>query len=166
MNSKRLSSLSDIVVIVVGVAVLFAWWSQIQHRRNGQGSSAGISVGASLTNLHADWTRADETVVLLLNKDCRYCAESAGFYRQLIKPRSPKVQYVVAFPHDLSAGKEYLDRMQIPSSDVQVVQMPFGRFSTPTILVCDRKGAVRKLWVGKLSEPDQQAVVKTLAAGT
>jgi len=94
------------------------------------------------------------TLQLALQKGCRYCDESAAFYRRLRDQRSasqPRMLAVV--PGDKNEVSRYLsERGVLVDGIINVSLSDINVSATPTLLLVDRSGKVRDVWVGKLDE--------------
>jgi hypothetical protein len=75
-----------------------------------------IAPHARLTIKGVDWTKADRTLVLALKKDCRYCTESAQFYRKLVRELANEgnTQVIALFPEKETGGDAYLSESKEP----------------------------------------------------
>lgn len=92
------------------------------------------------------------TLVMVLQKGCRYCEESSTFYRQLRKQRSGSQPRMVAvLPGDKTEIARYLSQQGIIVDDLVNASLSDINVSyTPTLLLVDRSGNVTNVWVGKL----------------
>ena len=63
----------------------------------------------------------------------------------------------------VSEGQRYLAERGIHASDVrQAFLSGVGVSGTPTILLVDDSGIVRRLWVGKLSAEDEEKAIAVI----
>jgi peroxiredoxin len=122
--------------------------------------SSGPSVGTKVSLQGIDWSTSKQSVVLALNTGCHFCSESADFYRRLVSSADRKETRVLALlPQPVSDSRAYLEKLGVTVTDV--VQSPLsvaGVSGTPTVLLVDRQGRIRKAWVGKLG-PEQEGQV-------
>ena len=89
---------------------------------------------------------------------CRFCTESAEFYKKLAQERAKHddVRIIAVLPQDVSAGQAYLNKLGVSVDEVR--QSPLdavGVKGTPTLILFDDKGVVTASWVGKLP-PDKE----------
>jgi hypothetical protein len=69
------------------------------------------------------------------------------------------------FPGDPEKGREYLRSLRVPITDVRQGKPPSLPIrGTPTLLLVDRDGIVRKVWAGQLSPEGERDVIETVAA--
>jgi hypothetical protein len=106
------------------------------------------------------------TLVMVLRSDCRYCIESARFYSRLThlkKSQRATGRIVAAFPvADQSALKFLFERSIVPD---QVVRYEKGQLivqGTPTLLLVDETGELKRTWVGKLSAGEEADLINSL----
>src|SRR6266851_1106767 len=121
-------------------------------------SSKGPTLGSQVNLPQAQWSGANQTIVLAINTECHFCSESAPFYQKLSKAALDKHDRVIAvLPQTISVAKEYLDAKQVAVDTV--IQAPLnsvGVSATPTLILVDSMGRVTATWIGKLSENQQK----------
>lgn len=110
-----------------------------------------------------DWAKNKKTLVLVLQKGCRFCSESTPFYRSLVeKNQDKKIEIIAVFPQTAEEGKDYLKEQGITISDVRHLDFPKEIQGTPTLVLIDDRGNVIDSWKGKLSSQDEEKVIKKL----
>src|SRR5262249_38228526 len=122
-----------------------------------EGEIAGKKI--SLPNM--DWRRNDRTLIFVLSSGCRFCAESASFYKELVQKcvKQGNIQIVAVLPQPVDAGRKYLSDLGIPVDDVrQLPPSSIGVRGVPTLLLVNKEGIVTDAWRGKLS-PDKELEV-------
>lgn len=109
------------------------------------------------------WTSGNGNVILALQADCRYCTESAPFYRDLIRElNGAGVSLAAIFPDSASAGQAYLERLNLAVPVVRTGDfMRLKIRGTPTLMFVDNQGVVQNVWIGKLSPAQQTDVFET-----
>lgn len=118
-------------------------------------------IGTTLP-LNHDWTQSDKTLLFVLSETCRFCDESAPFYRQLITQFSGRqnVQFVAVFPQKIESAKKHLSQLGVSIAEVkQASPSSLGLSATPTLILVDTSGKVIDSWVGKLSPDDESKVI-------
>jgi hypothetical protein len=101
----------------------------------------------------------------VLSTQCRYCVESAGFYREVAKRRRPDVLEVVAvFREDVAQGRRFLAEHAIAVDEVlqQAVETT-GTQGTPALLLVDATGHLDKAWLGRVPPQVEQEILARLA---
>ncbi|MBV8860225.1 MAG: hypothetical protein JOZ02_25075 [Acidobacteria bacterium] len=161
---QHIEFLANVAIIVVAVAVcavlvkqyIFADPTPAQQRP---------SVGAKIALPGVDLASQDKTLLLVLQKGCHYCSESAPFYQRLAREAADKagqVKVVAVLPQAVDEGRSYLSELGVPALDVQQAQL--GALSvggTPTIIMVSR-GTVTDVWVGKLDAAGESQVLSKL----
>lgn len=125
-----------------------------------------IAPHAKLSIPGVDWSAAGQTLLIALRKDCKYCAESAVFYRRLISSltKEGKVRVIALFPEEETGTEAYLNELGIPISEVMSVSLnSLGMRNTPTLAIIDGAGVVSDFWVGKLPPRIESVVMKALS---
>lgn len=150
-------------VSIIAIAVLLAVVLIRQHLAvrtiypeniGNQDSHIGSKVSISGIN----WNENEQTLLLAVSTTCRYCTESSGFYKRLIK-ETVGTKIVAVMPQESGEAKQYLDNHEIPLNDVKQLALgSLGVTGTPTLILVDTNGVVTGWWVGKLS-PTQEAEV-------
>ena len=121
--------------------------------------------GTKISLPENDWSQSDRHLVLVLQKDCHFCTESAPFYRRLIEVLAKRkdVQLIAALPHNVGESKQYLDGLSVSINDLrQADPSSIGVSGTPTLLLVDRTGTITDVWVGKLPPEKEQEVLSRL----
>jgi len=112
-------------VLLVSAIVIF-FLSLLWHffpDRNFASSSISPD-GKRLVISGVDFSRSNQSILLALDHNCRFCKQESSFYRRLVAEANKRgVQIVAAFGHDVDRGKQYLANEEISVS--QVVQTRF-----------------------------------------
>ena len=174
------TNLSIILVALVGVTVLVKNYlirspvpiptggPRAAADRNPDGKRelpSGTAEGAQLTVPGISWSDSEETVVLALSDKCKYCTDSAPFYKELAAETAKRkgVRVVAVFPQEESAGKKYLTDLGVNVDDVKQATLDsIGVRGTPTLLIVDNTGKVKHSWVGLLNDERETQVFSRL----
>lgn len=122
-----------------------------------------ISAGTKVTLPGVDWGRNGKTLLLVLQKGCHFCSESAPFYQQLVRETSgrPDLAVMAVLPQATDEAKQYLGELNVPVQDVRQAALgSLGVSGTPTLLLIDNQGAVLQAWVGKLPAEQENEVLR------
>ena len=162
-TSAVLVNVSIIVVAILVGAVLVKNYLLSDKSRELPAASS-IPRGTSLSVPNIDWGKSNQTILLVLSETCRYCTNSAPFYRRLVeRARERGSRVIAALPEDLSTSKAYLNRLGVSVDDVLQVNPPsLGTRATPTLLLVDNTGIVKDVWVGQLSPEKEREVLSQL----
>jgi thiol-disulfide isomerase/thioredoxin len=153
--TKRIEVAANIAIICVAVMIgillikpyLFTDKSRPAPR------DMSIPVGTKVSLPEINWHQNGKTLLLVLQKGCHFCTESAPLYQRLVKELSgTDIHLVAVLPQDPMDGKKYLDDLGVGIKDVKQAGLSsLGVAGTPTLILLDDKGVVEKSWVGKLS---------------
>lgn len=157
---NKLETITNLVLLIVALMVGGGF---LYNQFNGARDLASRQVlgrHINLGNNHA--FQADRTLVLFISTGCQYCIASTPFYQRLVQAH-PKIPIIVAFPQKEDVAREYLVKQKIPVSEVisapQLLQETTG---TPTLMLVDKTGKVKKAWVGLLSPSTEREVFKQI----
>jgi thioredoxin-related protein len=162
MNSlyRKLELLANTAIILVVVLIAGALIRN-HFMSTRQEAIAGIPVGSKISLPDIDWAKNDQTLILVLQKGCRFCKESAPFYQRLVRETAgySNLQLVAALPNTVNDSKQYLSDLGISLNEVRQVSLSsLGVEGTPSLILVDRAGKVAASWVGQLP-PDKEAEV-------
>src|SRR5690242_2897322 len=92
---KRIELLANVSIIIVAVLLGVVLVKQLVLNKNTQPArpaSAGreVSRGDKVSVSGVEWAKNSHTLLLVLQKGCHFCTESAPFYQRLIKQTSAR----------------------------------------------------------------------------
>ena len=162
MSAKRAISVSADLAVILAAAIFI--WSSARTRIGSSPALDGDPVpGMSFSSVYSGWKQERANLILFLNRECKYCTESAAFYKRLVSEGVSRVNVIVLFPHDARSGREYLSQLGLSVSDVRGdIRPPWRRLRTPSLILCDSKGIIKHVWIGKLSVSEEQDVLLRL----
>ncbi len=104
------------------------------------------------------------SLVLYLSTKCRYCTESAPFYKRLLEENKSKgISVVAVLPQSVEESREYLKEHGVQIDEIKQSSLQsIGVRATPTILLTDESGVVTDSWVGKLQPDREEQVIAKL----
>ncbi len=161
---KKLEVATNIAIIfavaLIAIKILKPEW--LSRERPAAPPPASISVGNKVALPAADWSGHEKNVVMVLREGCHYCSASAPFYQKLVHAaeKAPGVHLMAVLPQEPPQAKKYLEKLGVTVGDVQ--QAPLGSLKiagTPTLLLVDRAGVVKNVWVGQLDGQGQADVL-------
>ena len=168
MNSftKKIETGANIAIIVValliGATLAFRYFGSPAESRE------TVKAGAKVSLPETDWTANNRSLVMVLQKGCHYCTESAPFYQRLAGAAQTwgKTKLVAALPGASNESEAYLRELGVRVDAVrQVSPSSLGVRGTPTLLLVDDKGTVVEAWTGKLpAEKETQVLSKVACA--
>jgi len=174
--SKYLDTATSIATLVASLAMVAVIgqraWTMSHRPTPPQPFKAGDAI-PRLPGL--DPAKSERTLVMVLRHDCKYCAASLPFYRDLAKQfstpeSSRRVQLVVVMPDEPDVARDYVDSNKLQVTAV-IPLSPDERLElrvrgTPTLLLADKTGRIKKVWTGQLDSSQQDEVRQALSIGT
>jgi hypothetical protein len=163
---KRIELVANVAIIAVAIMLCAVVVQKFLLARNTRPPvpTPTPMIGNSVTIDGIDWAQNRKTVVLALQKGCRFCTESASFYQHLIQAATSKgVKVVAVLPQPSAEARDYLSSLAVSIADIK--QTPLHLLNvgaTPTLILVDDKGQVTAVWVGKLSTDKESEVLAKL----
>jgi thioredoxin-related protein len=162
--TDRLARRIEIAAYVATILLALVSCTVLTKRFLFVGSGVGdarIPVGTKISLPGRDWTKSEQTVLLVLSTTCHFCTDSAPFYKRLVQEAAGKQLSVVAvLPQPVPESRLYLSKLGVSIDDVvQESPTTIGARGTPTIIILDHNGAVTYSWAGKLPEAEESRVL-------
>jgi hypothetical protein len=164
--AKKLETLTNITIIAVALIAGTVLVRNHFFPRPAPPARPQPGTGMKVAIPGVDWAARGSTLLLALSPNCQYCTESAPFYRRLAAELSKTPVHLTAvFPDHAQKAREYLTSLGVPVDDVrQVAPASLPIRGTPTLLLVDRDGIVRRVWAGQLSAEAERDVIETAGA--
>lgn len=166
---KKTELLANVAIIVVALLLGGVLVRRYLWPGGGEAATARadprIPAGTRATLPGVDWAANGRTLLLVLSRDCRYCTESAPFYRDLAREAGGRadVRLIAVFPQEVAEGRKYLEDLGVSVHEVrQAAPSTTGAGGTPTLILVDGGGVVKNSWVGKLAAPEESEVLSLL----
>ena len=161
--NKKIEMAANVAIIIVAlveVSVLVKnyWASPAElHHNIKTGSKFGLKV--------EDGRGSPKAVVLALSTNCHFCTESAGFYRELsLQCHQRHVPIIAVLPQEIAASQSYLASEGVTVDEVRQAQLSDLRVDgTPTLVIVDGNGIVKKVWYGKLPSNKEKEVLDEIS---
>jgi hypothetical protein len=122
-----------------------------------------FKVGAHIDHIAAGaYSGSPYTLIMYVRSTCHFCTESMPFYRTLVHDHvgTGNLRLVVAAGEPAETSRSYLAGHQVSVDDILSVSTGVP---TPTLVLVDRNGVVRKVWLGRLDETGEGDVKATLS---
>lgn len=117
-------------------------------------------IGSQMNVADVDWAQQPKTLVLVLQAGCRFCTESAPFYKRVIESvKGKNIKLLAVLPTEVEKSAEYLKELGL--KNIEVKRSSLGSVQvggTPTLILTNNKGEITAFWVGKLT-PEKEAEV-------
>lgn len=158
-RTRKLEVLVNVAIVLVAVAICAVLAKQYLFADAGR--ARGPEVGSQIELAGVDLSREERALLLVLQKDCRFCTESGPFYQRIAREataRGGRVKLFAVLPHNAEDGRRYLNQLGVPIERIAQQQLASLRVSgTPTLILLQR-GTVSNVWVGALT-PEHEAEV-------
>lgn len=118
------------------------------------------------SELHLDTTRG--TLVLALSTTCRFCAESVPFYQHLLQSANNTLALPIraVFPNSESDVNDFAKKVGANLYAASAQDFRSLHISgTPTIVLIDSSGKVRRIWKGVLSKDQENEILEVVRRG-
>ncbi len=158
------TNLAVLVAAIVLVAFVMRSYFTTPPKRAAAKLPAGVTLG-EIKDL--DYGDAQRILILVLSTQCKYCVQSAPFYRTLASMSgnlTQRTRILGVFPEDETSVKAFLAKSQVEMefrSDVDLSKLNVS--STPTLILLDKGKNIVNSWVGTLGAEQQADVVKTIS---
>ncbi|HET9402871.1 MAG TPA: hypothetical protein VFO34_18130 [Candidatus Acidoferrales bacterium] len=164
---QRKIELAANVAILAFVAIVGTLYVRREYLSQPRLQSVKVGDRLPLLTNYA-WNEHTKTLLLAIRDGCRFCEDSAPFYRELAKLESNGqlgAHVLLAFPDEEAVAQrvrrdESLDldyRSSVSFTSLKV-------YGTPTAILTDSQGRVQRVWIGELRAPDQDAVLQSLSS--
>lgn len=161
--SKKVEFAANLAILVV--AVLFIG-VLVQKFFFASDSSAPkeIAKGTKITLPETDFQANGKTLLLVLQKGCKFCTESMPFYKTLLQQAPQKgVKIVGVLPNTPEESTAYLNENGITLPEIRQTSLNSVNVrGTPTLILVNDKGEVSNSWVGKLPAEKEKEVIDQL----
>jgi hypothetical protein len=167
--SKALNLAANACLLVAaGTLGVTVWYKYFHHQTVPQPITASLlvqagSIAPPITGI--SYASHEQSLLLFLSTTCRYCEDSVPFYNKLqgVALRSnDKWNVIGMFSQPGGLVTEFKARVNLEAKVVPGVEFRrFGVKSTPTVLLVDRQGVVKRVWVGA-SRASESAILAAL----
>lgn len=118
------------------------------------------TIGSPLKIAGVQSEGAPLSIVLVTSPDCVHCRASESFHRSICQTaREHSIPMYVAVPHPATATS-YLDSAGLTDCEIRRwEELPFRVPGTPTLILSDGRGVVRRMWVGRATSMEAEKEV-------
>lgn len=163
---QRLELVANVLVIIV--AVLLGIVLVQKHLLSPASASPPApptpTVGSKISLPDTNWSDNSKTVLLVLQKGCRYCTDSAPFYKRLIEHvKGKNIKIVAALPQTREDAVSYLNELGLAGLEIKQAELPsLSVGGTPTLILVNNQGEISNFWVGQLTREKEAEVLEKL----
>lgn len=173
-HATRIEAAANVGIIIVAALAAALLIRQLTAPAQAQPGAAAAparaaarapSPGSPMGLTGVDWSRKEQTLVLVLSTSCRFCTNSAEFYRRLAteSQRTGKTRLIAVLPQPTADATRYLADLGVAVDEIlQAVPSSFGTRGTPTLVLVDKQGTVKPAWTGKLPSTREAEVLSSL----
>ena len=165
--TQRLELLTNLAIIIAAVllsVVLFKNYL-FPDRSKYESRDFRVPAGMKVSLPGVDWSNNNQTLLLVLQKGCHFCTESAAFYQRLVRETAGRgsIHLIAVLPQTPDEGKKYLDELGVAIGEVKQAQRDsISVHGTPTLILVNNQGVVITSWVGKLNADGEAEVLHRL----
>lgn len=161
---KRTEQTANILIIVVAILIIGASVQRYFSNAPLSSSRQLPKVGDKVALADFDWSKNNKNVLLVLQKNCHFCSDSAGFYKTLIRQTKDKnVNLVAVLPQEKQEAEKYLNDLGVSGIEVRQSELDSLLVAgTPTIIVANDNGEITDVWFGKLTTEKENEVLAKL----
>jgi thioredoxin-related protein len=167
-NAKQKIEVAANILIIVAVVILIGVVAQ-KYFYSSSSSSApppyqSPAVGQKISLPDVDFSKSNKNVLLMLQRGCKFCSQSAEFYKTLVqKTQGKNVKIIAVLPQKKEEAEEYLTSLGISGIETREAQIEtFQVGGTPTLVIVNDKGEISNVWVGKLQTNEENEVIYKL----
>jgi thioredoxin-related protein len=133
---------ANVAIILVAIVIVGSF---VSSRFRPKQTLTSPPVGSTVSLSRVNWEKNGTTLLMVLQEGCRYCDESAPFYRSLHDQRSGQQPRMVAvIPGEKAETVRYLSDHGVLADDVINTSLDNIKVSaTPTLLLVDQSGQVK-----------------------
>jgi len=157
---KKIELVANVAIILVALLIGGVFVKKYFFNTHPQ-QPVKITAGTKVPLQNVDWAKNGQTLLLVLQKGCHFCAESAPFYQGLTQEMesSKSTKLIAVLPQEVNESQQYLADLKVPISEVKKINPNFlGVNATPTLILVNNAGEVIDSWTGKLT-PDKELEV-------
>lgn len=162
--SQKVELAANIAIIIVAIFLGYILIQKFFFQQNPSQPPTEIAKGTKISLTDTDWQANQKTLLLILQKDCRFCTESVPFYKVLVEKSKEKgVKLVAVLPNSREEGSQYLRENGVEIQEIKQAGLSsINVKGTPALILVNEKGEVEKSWTGKLPNPIESEVVGSL----
>lgn len=161
----RLEKITHLVLMFVAVAALSIVIDR-QYFHSQRHMQPQYLVGTNIALSQVQWSADKYNVVLVISAECRFCIESAPFYHSLGE-LADRVNLVIVSHDDRASLDRFLESQRISAKEevTSASLSEIGVRGTPTVLLIDKKGIVKRVFAGKQPSKVEDGLLSDLREG-
>lgn len=165
--TQKIEFLANIAIIVVAIllGIVLIKNYLLADRSRDAPRDMRVPTGMKVSLPDVDWSGNNQTLLVVLQKGCHFCSESAPFYQRLVRETAGRanLHLVAVLPQTTDEGKKYLNDLGVAIDDIKQAELgAVGVGGTPTLILVNNQGVVTNSWVGKLTAEGEAEVLRRL----
>lgn len=164
---QKLELIANILIILAAISVICVIINKYLISSS-TGSTQQVRVQPKIGNKvnlpELDFSQKPRTLILVLQKGCRFCTESAPFYKRLKdSTTNQKTKLVAVLPSKIEDSIAYAREIGIP--DLEIKQSALNNLQvsgTPTLILTNNNGEIINFWIGKLPPEKEEEIINQL----
>lgn len=107
---QRIELAANVLIIVVACLIVGVFAQRYLSPASKSPQAKSPTIGSMVSLPDVDLSKSNKNVLLVLQKGCHFCSESAEFYKRLIaETKSSNVNIVAVLPQDRQEAEGYLN---------------------------------------------------------
>jgi hypothetical protein len=164
---EKVSHLSLIAFALTSMGILLE--KQLVPRGGSFSADAAIKglAGKPLDVPGVKWSAAPVNVAFFISTQCHFCAASMPFYKKVSESRDrARVALSVLSPDPTGDMEKWLSDQSVAVDGVYAAPHNPGLRGTPTLLIVDAGGIVRRVFIGELDSAREQEFLQIVKTGS
>lgn len=161
--AKKIELAANIGILITVVLVIILFVRNYTQRQSDP--TRTVALGSKFALKDVNWQANGKNLVFAVSTTCHFCSESAGFYRKLVEEcKQQHVHTIAVLPQTPAEAQAYLTGEGVSVDEIRQAALPdLDIPGTPTLVLVDPAGVVKRVWVGKLPSTKEDEVTTTLA---
>jgi hypothetical protein len=153
---KHLDKVANLA-IVVAVVVFLAVTAKREFYSNKVDVKPHHLIGTTVRLSNLNLAKDHDSILLVISSKCHFCQDSLPFYRELTQDPRRRMKVIALLPQAENEANRFLDGAGVKADQILTAGPDaVGAIGTPTVLIVDSSGRVRRSWIGKLDEKNQR----------
>lgn len=159
---KKTEILANVAIIAVAAILAVLLITRFWNGNTAEPPDV-LTVGSTLTIENMDWAQNEQTLLLILQENCRFCTESVPFYQKLVDraSRHTNTKLIAVFPDTSPQPQSYLDEHFVKINEIRKTDFRrLGIRGTPTLVLIKDQGKIVASWIGKLTTEAEENLLQ------
>ena len=154
---ERIANVAVIVAVVVFLFMVFR--GDIGSHQSPQDPSKEL-IGKTITLPGVPFSKTRNSLVVVVSTACHFCKDSLPFYKQLGEKACGRLNMIAVLPQSEVEAQKFLQDAGVHATQVVSASLDsIGINGTPTVLLVNEKGKIKRAWIGKLDEKGQESLL-------